>query len=361
MHNTLSRILFACIAAPLSMLWAVVVKVRAWLFDMGVFEQKSFPLPIICVGNLSVGGTGKTPHVEYLLRLLHAEGYHVAMLSRGYGRKTKGFLLANAHTSAAELGDEPFQVSQNCPYATVAVCEKRVVGVEKIRELRPETDVIVLDDAYQHRYVKAGLNVLLTDSHRLYTHDHLLPWGRLREPASASRRAQVIVVTKCQAGERPLLQVADHQRLYYSQIVYADLEQTGENARPESGTNVVKSRKVLLIAAIANPAPLREWLLQQGASEVVLAEFRDHHDFNADDAQRIQRLWADNQCQMAVTTQKDIERLSLIKHLLPQSLQENLYVQPITVKVDAAQDNEISFNQTILQYVRTNQRNCSVD
>lgn len=358
MQNKLSRTLFACIAAPLSIIWAVVVKVRAWLFDVGVFKQTSFPIPIICVGNLSVGGTGKTPHVEYLLRLLHAEGYHVAMLSRGYGRKTKGFLLGNAQTTAAEMGDEPYQVSQNCPYATVAVCEKRVVGVERILQLRPETDVIVLDDAYQHRYVKAGLNVLLTDSHRLYTHDHLLPWGRLREPSSASRRAQVVVVTKCQRNERPVLPIAADQRLYYSQIVYADLERVGRNAEQICSTNACKSQRVLLIAAIANPAPLREWLLSQGASEVVLAEFRDHHAFDKGDAQHIQQLWTDNQCQIAVTTQKDIERLGAIKHLLPQSLQDNLFVQPITVKVDAAQNNQISFNQTILQYVRTNQTDC---
>ena len=357
LHN-LSRALFTCVAAPLSILWAMVVKVRAWLFEVGIYKQTSFPLPIICVGNLSVGGTGKTPHVEYLLRLLHAEGYQVAMLSRGYGRKTKGFLLANAQTTAAELGDEPLQVSQNCPYTTVAVCEKRVVGIRKLMKLRPEIDVIVLDDAYQHRYVKAGFNVLLTDSHRLYTHDHLLPWGRLREPASASRRAQVVVVTKCQQSERPVLQVAANQRLYYSQIVYADLEKVGEKSGQRSGANVCKARSVLLIAAIANPVPLREWLLSQGASEVVLAEFRDHHDFNASDAQRIHRLWTDNRCQIAVTTQKDIERLGIIKHLLPQSLQDNLYVQPITVKVDAAQNNQISFNQTILQYVRTNQTDC---
>ena len=177
---------------------------RAWLYDHGVLASQGFGVPVICVGNLAVGGTGKTPHVEYLLRLLHHNGYSVAMLSRGYGRHTKGYILADAaRHGAADIGDEPYQILHNCPFATVAVCEKRVYGIAQLLKLSTPPDVIVLDDAYQHRQVRAGLNILLTCANRLYTHDHLLPWGRLREPARAARRAQLIVVTKCAENERP--------------------------------------------------------------------------------------------------------------------------------------------------------------
>ena len=168
---------------PLSLLWAMVAWLRGKLFDWGVLPSRSFPLPVICVGNLAVGGTGKTPHVEHLLRLLHAEGYRVAMLSRGYGRRTKGFRLARPGHTAAHIGDEPLQMMRNCPFATIAVCESRVEGMRRLLELPDAPQVVVLDDAYQHRYVRAGLNILLTEASRLYTTDHLLPWGRLREPA----------------------------------------------------------------------------------------------------------------------------------------------------------------------------------
>lgn len=358
------------ITMPLSLLWGMVVGIRSMLFACGVYKQTSFKLPVICVGNLAVGGTGKTPHVEYLLKMLHTEGYRVAMLSRGYGRKTKGYVLANAQTTAREIGDEPYQVLQNCPFAIVAVCEKRVIGIQQLLKDHSEVDVIVLDDAYQHRYVKAGLNVLLTDSHRLYTQDHLLPWGRLREPAAAAQRAQVVVVTKCEGCKRPPLKVAPHQHLYYSEIVYAPLQPLMVPSASAEALNVgvttsnallKKHAKVLLIAAIANPQPLVNHLRAQGA-EVVLAEFRDHHNFQAVDAQRISRLWSEHACTLAVTTQKDQERLIAIHELLPQTLTENMVVQPITVKLSAANNEDINtFNQTILHYVRTNQRNCSVD
>lgn len=355
------------ITMPLSLLWGLVVSIRSMLFACGIYKQTSFNIPVICVGNLAVGGTGKTPHVEYLLKMLHAQGYRVAMLSRGYGRKTKGYLLANAQTTAREMGDEPHQVLHNCPFATVAVAEKRVIGIQRLLKDCPEIDVIVLDDAYQHRYVKAGFNLLLTDSHCLYTHDHLLPWGRLREPVKAAQRAQAVIVTKCDGDNRPTLKVAPHQQLFYSEIAYAPLQSLNAATSPQTKTtttsfNLLANRpKVLLIAAIANPQPLVAHLRTQGA-EVVLAEFRDHHDFNAADAQRISLLWKTHACTMAITTQKDQERLIAIQQLLPPSLNENIYVQPITVNISAANNNDKNtFNQTILHYVRTNQRNRSVD
>ena len=339
------------VTAPLSLIWGAVAVTRAWLYDHGVLASQGFGVPVICVGNLAVGGTGKTPHVEYLLRLLHRNGYSVAMLSRGYGRHTKGYILADAaRHGAADIGDEPYQILHNCPFATVAVCEKRVYGIAQLLKLSTPPDVIVLDDAYQHRQVRAGLNILLTCANRLYTHDHLLPWGRLREPACAARRAQLIVVTKCAENERPPLGVAQGQRLFYSQVRYGVLQRLdGSNVEPED----LASKRVLLVAGIANPAPLKQYLAQMGA-EVTLAEFRDHHTFTLADAKWLSRLWHTNNCQLAVTTQKDVERLRQIAHSLPQPLVGSLLVQPIVVDIEPARTDDKLFNQTILDYVRAN-------
>lgn len=371
--------LLSVITAPLSLVWQCVACTRGWLFDHGVLKSESFACPVICVGNLAVGGTGKTPHVEYVLRLLHAAGWRTAMLSRGYGRKTRGYLLAaDAHT-AAEIGDEPYQIRQNCPFATVAVCERRVEGIRRLLQLQPAPQVIVLDDAYQHRYVKAGLNILLTDARRLYTHDHLLPWGRLREPASAARRAQLVVVTKCREGERPHLQVAEGQSLYYSEICYAPLHlwrQSSASSLPLAhtpaatvGDSVYASRHVLLVAGIANPAPLAEYIRSQAAAEVTVIAFPDHHDFSARDAERINRAWREvcarvqdgAETAVAVTTQKDVTRIGGIFPLFSPGLQARFYVQPITVRVVGADTQTTNFNHKIIEYVRENQRNRCVD
>jgi tetraacyldisaccharide 4'-kinase len=185
---------------PFSWLYGLGVRTRNALFQWAILKEQEFPLPVICIGNLTIGGTGKTPHTEYLIRLLN--GHRVAVLSRGYGRKTHGFILANDKSTAAEIGDEPFQIHQKFPQTSVAVDEKRVEGIHLlIKEVNP--DVILLDDAFQHRYVKAGLNILLTDYNRLITRDALLPAGKLREPVSGKNRAHLIIVTKCPSADFP--------------------------------------------------------------------------------------------------------------------------------------------------------------
>ncbi len=336
----------------------MVASIRSWMFDKSVLPSQSYPLPVIGVGNLAVGGTGKTPHVEYLLQLLHDQGFRVAMLSRGYGRKTKDYILADKqrHT-AADIGDEPYQMMHNCPFALIAVCEKRTVGMEHLLKLKPRIDVVVLDDAYQHRYVKPGLNILLTDAHRLYTHDHLLPWGRLRETPAAASRAQLVVVTKCDENERPYLSVLPHQQLFYSQICYGEMMDSLGRIVP----NVqLKGQRILLIVGIANPLSLQRYLQQQGAW-VVSIVFPDHHAFTEKDVQQMNTLYEQQQCTLAVTTQKDNTRLTAVRPLLSKELQKSLLVQPITVKVETANEEENNFNQTIIHYVRTNKRNRSVD
>lgn len=354
------------LTAPLSLLWYAVAVLRGRLFDGGILHSESFDIPTICVGNLAVGGTGKTPHVEYILKLLHGHGYRVAMLSRGYGRKTRGYVLADDSHTAAEIGDEPFQIRRNCPFATVAVCEKRVEGIRQLLRLQPRPEVIVLDDAYQHRYVKAGFNVLLTDASRLYTHDRLLPWGRLREPASAASRAHVIVVTKCREGQRPVLEVAPGQSLYYSQICYAP-NYPIDGALPRIPLSYA-GRRVLLIAGIANPEPLAEYVRHQGAEEVRVLSFPDHHDFDASDYGRIHQVWkqfastlSDGLAPMALTTQKDASRFLYRLQYLQDDLRSNLYVQPISVSLTPSEIGQQPFNLKIIDYVSKNSRDSRVD
>lgn len=360
--------------APLSALWYVVATLRGKLFDWGLLPSRSYDMPVICVGNLAVGGTGKTPHVEYLLNLLHKKGCRVAMLSRGYGRSTKGFVLANMGHKASDIGDEPCQMLRNCPFATIAVCERRTEGMARLLALPNPPDVVVLDDAYQHRYVKAGLNILLTDARRVYTHDHLLPWGRLREPASAAKRADIVVATKCGACGCPELPLEPRQNFFLSRIVYGELtpfkascERVGEKGNTDSGQLLpngekVKGKTVFLITGIASPASLRAHIVEEGACEVRMATFPDHHAFSAADAIYINKEW--NACgkeAVAVTTQKDAMRLEAIFPMLDERLRLHLFVQPISVVVEDRERNRESFNQIILKYVSQNSRNRGMD
>ncbi len=342
--------------APAAGLYGAAVWLRGLLYDRGVLASRSFPVPVICVGNLSAGGTGKTPHVEYVLRLLHAHGLRVASLSRGYRRRTRGFVLYAPGVTAAEIGDEPCQMARNCPFATIAVCEDRAQGIERLLSLPSPPEVIVMDDGYQHRSVRAGLYVLLTDAARLYTRDRLLPWGRLREPASASRRADAVVVTKCGADERPALAVAPSQALYYSRIAYAPLRAA------DGGEEVdCAGRRVLLFTGIARPAPLRAHLEAAGA--VVVEEFRfpDHHNFSPSALRRLEAAFAAAGAELAVTTQKDAARLTPDAARHAPRLLRNLCAQPVTVRLERGRDNEKTFNQTILDYVDKNKRDGGVD
>ena len=190
---------------PLSWLYGTGVCLRNKLFDWGWLRSRSFDAPVICVGNIAVGGTGKTPHTEYLIKLLQNEGINVATLSRGYKRKSKGYILATAESSVQKIGDEPYQIKSKFPDIRVAVDENRCHGIEQLLTLKsPAVDAVLLDDAFQHRHVKAGMNILLTDYHRLLCDDALLPAGRLREPACGKNRAQIVIVTKCPDDIKPI-------------------------------------------------------------------------------------------------------------------------------------------------------------
>jgi tetraacyldisaccharide 4'-kinase len=343
---------------PLSWIYSLVTRGRNQLFDWGLLPQEQFQVPVIAVGNLTVGGTGKTPHVEHLVRLLKDQ-FPVAVLSRGYRRETKGFLIADANSTAADIGDEPLQMHQKFPTVTVAVDADRRNGIRMLLARDKAPGVILLDDAYQHRYVKAGLTLLLTDYHRLFSRDLVLPAGRLREPRKGKRRADIVVVTKCPPtlSEEECRAIAlelaldRHQRLYFSSIDYAALQPL-EGGHPMP-LDELAHRHVLLLTGIANPGPV-EATLRQHAGEVSTLRFADHHTFTSADMERVSQAFnflADPK--LLLTTEKDAARLDGTG-LLPATLRTSGYTLPIRIRI--LHQKEEQFNQQIIDYVRKNIR-----
>src|SRR5580698_10779733 len=276
---------------PLSLIYALIVKVRNWLFDRRILPSASFSLPVICVGNLAVGGTGKSPMVEWMVAGLK-DRFAIAILSRGYKRKTRGYALAGETSTALDIGDEPMQFHSKFPGVTIAVGEERIVAIPQLLHDRPETRAIILDDAFQHRSVRAGLNVLLTDCSNLFTRDWWLPSGDLRDAPSSYKRADIIVVTKCPeeltADERRAI-VAEigplgHQQVFFSSIRY-DYPYHITRRTPA----VIDDRvEVLLVTGIANPAPLKRWLNERSRTYYELV-YSDHHIYSIDDLKAIIR------------------------------------------------------------------------
>ena len=335
---------------PFSLIYGLVVIARNWFYDAGLFTSTEFDLPVIAVGNLEVGGAGKSPMTEYLIRLLKND-YKLATLSRGYGRDTKGFLIASNNTTATQIGDEPAQFKHKFPEVTVAVCEKRVVGIE---QLRGGNDLIILDDAYQHRAVKPGLSILLFD-YKAVTHPQfLLPAGNLREPFSGRWRADVIVISKCPGDvtEANQEKIADkiallpYQQLYFTAISYLPLhDMVGQLANEIIDAETT----VFLLTGIANPVPLVDHIKTRTLN-IAHHNYPDHHSFSL---KNITKLAEDfNACKsqkkIIITTEKDAQRLGL--HELKEILNKlPVYVQPIGIKFLHHQQN---FDKTVLNYVR---------
>lgn len=304
---------FRILLLPFALLFGTGVALRNWLYDRGWLKSAQFGLPVITVGNLSVGGTGKSPMVEYLIRLLHNR-YKVATLSRGYKRKTKGYVLAAAHTTAVEIGDEPALFHQKFPHVPVAVGEERLVAIPQLLHDRPDTEVILLDDALQHRSVAAGLNILLTDCSNLYTRDFFLPTGDLRDSRNSSKRAQVIVVTKCphnlSVAERDHI-VAElnplpKQTVFFTCIDYGAIY----HAWTSNITHLEPDAEVLLVTGIANPAPLKKYL-EQSVPSYHMQHYNDHHIFTIDDVAEILKRYGAISAtkKIILTTEKDAVRL----------------------------------------------------
>ncbi|MEO6221523.1 MAG: tetraacyldisaccharide 4'-kinase [Ginsengibacter sp.] len=341
---------FRYILFPFSIMYAFIIWFRNKLFDKNILRSASFNFPIICVGNLAVGGTGKTPMTEYLVRLLE-KNFKVATLSRGYKRKTKGFAIAEENTSAIDIGDEPMQLHKKFPDITVAVAEERVVGIPQLLHAKPKTNVIILDDAFQHREVRAGLNILLTDYENLYTRDFILPAGDLRDVKSSSKRAHIVIVTKCvshlsdEEKEKIIKELSPlpHQKIYFTKIGYGSPYHlfTKKTKFLEPETNV------LLVCGIANPKPIQNILTAYSASYELLF-FKDHHIFTIDDLEEIKKQFAmiESQNKIILTTEKDGVRLTKYERelkLLP------IYILPMQHKFLFGNDNE--FEKIIFDFV----------
>ena len=349
---------------PVSWIYGAGVWLRNKLFDWGYFKERSFNLPVICIGNLTVGGTGKTPHTEYLIRLLQ-KGYQVAVLSRGYKRKSKGFVLATDDTPMSRIGDEPFQMKQKFPKIHMAVDADRCNGIEQLckEKVTPGTDVVLLDDAFQHRHVKAGLNILLVDHNRLITEDALLPAGRMREPLSGKDRAHVVIITKCPKDMKPMefrvltkqMNLYAFQQLFFTTMDYGKLRPLFNGGKEYALQNIHPGVHILLVTGIASPEPLEEELSTIN-SHVHTLTFGDHHDFTEADMHTIEEQFQQlpEGKRMIITTEKDATRMVSHPHL-PKTIQLYIYVLPIEVAF--LQDQQETFNKYILDYVRKNSRN----
>ncbi|RZJ36124.1 MAG: tetraacyldisaccharide 4'-kinase [Flavobacterium sp.] len=323
---------------PFSILYGLVTRLRNFLYDAEILKSTTFPVPIIAVGNLSVGGTGKSPMVEYLLRILLPQ-FRVATLSRGYKRASSGFILADENSDARSLGDEPFQFYKKFPQAIVAVDADRCNGISKLLAQKTAPEIIVLDDAFQHRKVRAGFYILLTSYDDPYFSDLFLPAGNLRESRSGARRADVIVVTKCpptlsnqeQLNIRKKLESLPRQQVYFTSIGYNDVVEGIGNIPVVA----IKKEPKLLVAGIAKPEPFFAYL-QSGSDEVM--RFPDHHDFSDSDINNIRRKAAGRKI---VTTEKDYVRLN-------GRIENNLYYLPIRCEF---LEDATDFNKTIKEYV----------
>ena len=349
---------------PLSWLYGLVVKCRNMLFDMNILKSKSYSTPVIAVGNITVGGTGKTPHVEYLIRLLKDQ-FNVAMLSRGYKRKSSGSVLAATDTKMEKIGDEPYQIKQKYPKVTVAVDAKRTRGIEHLihdNETK-DTDVSLLDDAFQHRYVKPGVNILLVDYHRPIIFDKLLPAGRLREPLKGKDRADIVIVTKCPKDLKPMdfrvltkqMNLYPYQQLFFTTLDYDRLKKVFPTAQDaKMSLEDLTDYHVLLLTGIASPKQIF-YDVKPHAKSVKTLAYGDHHVFKHKDIHHINETFANMPSpKIIITTEKDMVRLETTEGLSDE-VRNNLFVLP--VRISFMLEGEATFNENIIGYVRKNSRN----
>jgi tetraacyldisaccharide 4'-kinase len=350
--NTIFLKSFRVLLLPFALLYGLVIMIRNWMFDKGYSKSASFNFPLICVGNLAVGGTGKSPMVEYIVRVIKPH-YKVGTLSRGYKRKTKGYALANENTTALEIGDEPMQFHLKFPELPIAVGEERLVAIPHLLQDVPDIKAIVLDDAFQHRTVKAGLNIVLTDYNNLFTHDIFLPTGDLRDQRSSYKRAEIIVVTKCPAEvgyeeKRRIINDINplaHQKIFFTTIEYGTPYHI---FHPDESWIITPSVEVLLVCGIANPKPLKEYLHSQTHTYYQM-DYRDHHIFSIDDLKEIKEKFSSiaEKNKIIVTTEKDAVRFVKFTQELADI---PMYVLPIKHKF--LFDEAPAFDEIVLGFVK---------
>ncbi|BAX79814.1 tetraacyldisaccharide 4'-kinase [Labilibaculum antarcticum] len=354
---------------PFSLLYGMVVSVRNILFDFNILPITEFKIPIISVGNITVGGTGKTPHIEYLITLLN-DDYKIATLSRGYKRKSKGYLLADETSTSNQIGDEPMQIKRKFPDILVSVDNKRVNGVKNLlkSEHGNDLDAVLLDDAFQHRSIKAGLSILLIDYNRPITRDYIMPYGRLRESASEKDRANIIIVSKSPRNMTPIdrriivkeLDLLPFQSLYFTTLDYGNLEPVFKN----DAINIInedwakENFSILLVTGIANPKPLKEYL--ENFSDVVEeVQFSDHYSFQIKDLNLIQSKFEklEGENKIIVTTEKDATRFFDME-INQESIKEHLFYIPLRIKF--LNEDKSKFDVQIMNYVSKNKRSSNL-
>ncbi len=332
---------------PFALIFGLVVWIRNGLFNAGILASKKFDLPVILVGNLSMGGTGKSPHIEYLVKLLQKD-HSIATLSRGYGRRSKGFLLANNTSTAEEMGDEPLQFSKKFPGLPVAVDANRTNGIDKLRRHVPQLEAILLDDAYQHRKVKAGLSILLTDHTHPYFRDFLFPVGNLREWRSGKKRADIIVVTKCPKSIKESekaefirkISPASHQNVFFTYLKYSSLLSLSDGTPFRTNQN----QSALLVTGIASPGMLYAYL-KQNFKKLDHISYDDHHEYSDGDFEKIRGSFLNlpGASKIIITTEKDAMRMSN-----PGFAGLPIYYLPIEIGFI---DREEEFNRRVKNFV----------
>ena len=349
---------------PFSILFGIITGIRNCLYDLCLLKSEEFDVPIISVGNITVGGTGKTPHVEYLASLLK-DKFEVATLSRGYKRKSKGFIEVQIDSKATAVGDEPLQIKTKFPEVAVTVCKNRVTGVEKILDSQniKTPDVIVLDDAFQHRRISPGMNILLIDYNRQLKDDFLLPAGRLRESSNQMKRANVIIFTKCFGEITPIMRrimqkevcLKPHQELYFTTLDYDRITPVFSGNELHDEFFGGKNFAVLAVAGIASPVLLYKYI-EKFASQMETLEFSDHHNYSEKDICKIFSKFEkiNSEKKIIITTEKDTMRFKSLENL-PEEFKKSLYYLPVKVKF--LNDEGNLFNKKMINYVRENKRN----
>ncbi|MCX6333092.1 MAG: tetraacyldisaccharide 4'-kinase [Bacteroidia bacterium] len=350
---------------PFSLLYGLITAIRNFLYNSEILKSHEFGIPVICVGNLAVGGTGKTPHTEYLADLLRKD-FKVAILSRGYKRKSSGFRFADPASTSEDIGDEPLQMYKKFQDIIVAVDSNRIRGVKSILKEKPETSVIILDDGFQHRRITPGYSILLSDFERLMIRDKMLPYGNLRESVSNMSRADIILITKSPENISPIqrriivkdINKRPYQNLYFTTVKYIapvnvfDGDPSETNILSETG---IEKRGMVLVTGIANPQPLLEYL-EKKFTEIIHLPFEDHHTFTLKDIHKIEEAWMSLKTDMkyVITTEKDAVRLREFTNIA-ENLRSSSYYIPIGI--DFLNDDRVEFDNMIVDYVRKNKRN----
>jgi len=350
---------------PLSLIYSFIIRLRNFLFDVNIVKSTEFEISILSVGNLTVGGTGKTPHTEFIASMLK-DKFNIAVLSRGYKRKTKGFVLAKKDSTVLEIGDEAKQFSMKNPDLKVAVCEKRVAGVKKILDLDKNTEIVLLDDAFQHRKIKADISILLTDFNYPFFEDKMLPLGRLRENKSHYTRANIVVVTKCPEDLKPIdrrliaknINLLPFQTIYFTYLKYKELIPVFKIKKFPLNLGQAKRAglKIILVTGIANPKLLFEYVEKNISQEIIHLKFPDHHFFNKKSIDKISETFKNTEGnnKIIITTEKDAVRL-MENSFITDEIKEFYYY--LEIEVGFLFDSKAEFENQIVNNIKKNRTN----